>query len=197
MMPPGHVAITWGVANVIQKNNSKLDSLDYRLLALCTLAPDIIDKPLAILAFPEAHTSQLVGHSLFLSITLLVTVLMWRHKAIPYVIAFNAHLLADRIWNHTETFWWPLYGWGVFWEFKPMNSPETMIAVYLDIVTRYPQVWVIELCAVLFLMWFVYKNHLYIWSNLKALLLTGRIQVSQSFGEIKEMDKPHSPNSKV
>ncbi len=51
MMPPGHIATTWGVAALTQQHNPQLACLDYRLLAICALLPDLIDKPLAILIF--------------------------------------------------------------------------------------------------------------------------------------------------
>jgi hypothetical protein len=191
MMPPGHVAITWGVARVIQQNNPKLAYLDYRLLGLCALAPDIIDKPLAVLVFTEAHTSQLVAHSLLLSVVIMVAALLWQQRAIPYVLAFSAHLIADRMWNHTESFWWPLFGWNVFWEFKPMNTPQAMVAVYWDIVTRYPQVWVVEILALVVLLWFVVTNRLYLRPNLIAFLRTGRVAVSGTSGEPQNSAPPH------
>jgi hypothetical protein len=175
MMPPGHVAVTWGVARAFQTNNPKLANLDYRLLGLCALAPDLIDKPLAILVFTEAHTSQLIAHSLLMSAAILVVALLWQRRAIPYLLAFSAHLVADRMWNHTESFWWPFYGWNAFWQFKLMNTPETMVAVYWDIVTRYPQVWVVELFAVLYLLWFAFSNRLYVWPTLRTFLFTGRL----------------------
>jgi len=176
MMPPGHVAATWGVATLLQQSNSRLARLDYRLLAISALLPDLIDKPLAILVFTSAQSSQLIAHSLLPNLLLLIVTLLWRRRALPYVLAFNAHLLADRMWNHTESFWWPLFGWDVFWRYKPMNSAETMLNVYLDIVTRYPQVWVVEIIALIFLLWFVFRQQLYRWSVLKRFLLTGRIR---------------------
>ncbi len=63
MMPPGHVATIWGVATLLKENNPKLANLDYRLLAICALLPDFIDKSLAILVFTEAHTSQRIVDS--------------------------------------------------------------------------------------------------------------------------------------
>ena len=176
MMPPGHVALTWGIAQLAQQNNHRLAALDYRLLALCALAPDLIDKPLAVWVFTEAHTSQLVAHSLLLHGLLLVATLLWRPSALPYVLAFNSHLLADRMWNHTESFWWPLFGWEVFWQFKPMNTPEAMLSVYWDIVTRYPQVWVVELMAVLYFLWLAYHHRLYLWPRLKPFLIYGQLR---------------------
>ncbi|GAB4451388.1 MAG: hypothetical protein Kow0031_33960 [Anaerolineae bacterium] len=174
-MPPGHVAITWGMASLMQKNNEKLTGLDYRLLAFCALAPDIIDKPLALLVFTEAHTSQLIAHALLPHVLLLMAALLWWRPALPYVLAFNGHLLADRMWNHTESFWWPLFGWDAFWQFQFMNTPEAMVSVYWDIVTRYPQVWLVELLALWFLLLFGFRYGLYRRRRLAAFLRTGRV----------------------
>ena len=174
MMPPGHVAATWGVATLLQQNNRRLAHLDFRLLALSGMAPDLIDKPLALFVFTEAQTSQLIGHSFLPNLMLLVCALLFWHKAVPYLLATSGHLLADRMWNHTESFWWPLYGWNVFWDFKPMNTPETMFKVYIDIITRYPQVWVIEILALILFLWYGYHYHLYRRSHLKYFLLTGK-----------------------
>ena len=104
----------------------------------------------------------------------LAALLLWP-KVLPYMLAFNLHVAADRMWNHTESFWWPWFGWDVFWAFKPMNTPETMINVYLDIVTRYPQVWVVELIALAFLIGFGLRFQLYRWDRLRTFVMTGQV----------------------
>lgn len=175
MMPPGHIATTWSVAALAQQNNPRLAHLDYRLLALCALLPDIIDKPLAILVFTDVPTSQLMAHSLLFNLALLIPALLfWRH-ALPYVLAFNVHLVADRMWNHAETFWWPIFGWRAFWAYKPMNTAGDMFNVYVDIIVRYPQVWVVEIIALIIFVWFGIKYRLYLWPRLKYFLWTGRV----------------------
>lgn len=175
MMPPGHVAATWGVAALLQQHNPRLARLDYRLLATSALLPDIIDKPLALFVFTDAPTSQLIAHSLLFNVVMLVLALLFWPRLLPYTLAFNAHLLADRMWNHTESFWWPFFGWNTFWQFKFMNTPEAMLNVYMDIITRYPQVWAVEVIALIFLLWFVQRYQLYRWPGLKAFLLTGQL----------------------
>jgi len=182
MMPPGHVVATWGVAAVAQQHNAKLARLDYRLLALCALLPDMIDKPLAILVFTDAPTSQLIAHSLLFNLGLLIIALLLWRAAVPYVLAFNAHLLADRMWNHTESFWWPIFGWRTFWEYKPMNTAEEMFNVYVDIIVRYPQVWVVELVALVILAWFGLRYRLYRWPRRWKLitLAVGRAAMPSS-----------------
>ncbi len=176
MMPPGHVAVTWGITELLQHTRPRLFRLDYRLLGLCALLPDLLDKPLALLVFTRADTSQLIAHSLLFNVMLLLAALLWLRAALPYVLAVNGHLLADRMWNHTETFWWPLFGWRVFWQYKPMNSAEEMAAVYWDIITRYPQVWVVELVALGYLLWLAARQRWFVWAALKTFLLAGRIQ---------------------
>ncbi len=173
MMPPGHVAVTWGVSRLLQENNPRLARLDYRLLALSAVGADLIDKPLALFVFPESQASQLIAHSLPVNLLLVVIgLLLWR-SALPYILAFAGHVILDRMWNHTESFWWPFFGWDTFWAFKPMNTPEVMFNVYLDIITRYPQVWVVEVIALLYLARFVYKQRLYQWDRVKRFWLTG------------------------
>jgi hypothetical protein len=172
MMPPGHVAITWGMAEVLHAHPTRLD---YRLLALAAMAPDLIDKPLAMLVFTQADTSQLIAHSLLLNMVVLLGALLWFRAALPYVLAGNGHLLADRIWNHTETFWWPLYGWNTFWVYKPMGSAQEMAAVYWEIITRYPQVWVVEIIAVAYLAGFAYRRGWYRWPGQMQFWRTGRV----------------------
>ncbi|MEM7029910.1 MAG: metal-dependent hydrolase [Chloroflexota bacterium] len=170
MMPPGHIATTWAVFS-----QQKQTDLDYRWLAASSLLPDIIDKPLALWIFTKSHSSQNLCHALLPNLLfLLVAIVRWP-KAVPYVLAFNGHLLADRMWRHTETFWWPFYGWQTFWQFKYMNSPKAMVEVYIDIIRNYPRVWIIELLAILYLAWFGKKYRLYIGATLREFLQTGRL----------------------
>jgi hypothetical protein len=185
MMPPGHIAATWGVAAVLQQHNPRLARLDFRLLALSALAADLIDKPLALSVFTEAQTSQLMAHSLFSNLAILLLSLLFWPRALPYVLAFTFHLAADRMWNHPESFWWPLYGRDQFWVYKPMNTPGEMINVYLDIVYRYPQVWITELIALLTLFWLAYRAKLYRWAGLRQFILSGHLMIGQPIG-------PHS-----
>lgn len=169
MMPPGHVAVTWAGAQLWPQHK-----LDYRLLAFFALLPDLIDKPLALWVFTASDSTQNIAHALLPHLLLLTTVLLWQPRWIPYALAFNSHLPADRMWNHSETFWWPLAGWGTFWQYKFMNTPQAMLNTYLEIVRRYPQVWVVELLAMGYLTRLAVKYQWYRPSNLRRFLQTGR-----------------------
>jgi hypothetical protein len=54
-----------------------------------------------------------------------------------------------------------------------MNTPAAMASVYWEIVTRYPQVWVVELLALGYLLSFVARHRLYLWRQLMAFLCSG------------------------
>jgi hypothetical protein len=190
MMPPGHLAVTWGVASLLQKNNRRLARLDYRLLAFCALLPDFIDKPLAVLVFTRSHSSQNVTHSLSFHLLLLGLALLGWRRAVPYVLAANGHLLADRMWHHTETFWWPLFGWNVFWQYKPMNTPAAMLQEYLNIITRYPQVWLVEALALAMLLRFVFRRRLYHWPRLETFIRTGHLPAERETAFAQKVKKP-------
>ena len=188
MMPPGHVAVAWGVTRLLQRTKPPLATLDYRLLAGAALLPDFIDKPLALWVFTESHSSQNVSHSLLLNVVLLVLTLLFFGRALPYVLAFNSHLIADKMWHHTETFWWPMYGWEVFWRYKFMNTPEAMFRVYVDILLNYPHIWLTEFIAGLILLWFGYKYQWYHWPQLKQFIRTGQLT---EWGEIVPRERRH------
>jgi len=170
MMPPGHIAITWAAAKLLTKQ-----SLDYRRLAFSAMLPDLVDKPLALWVFTQSHSSQNLTHALLPNL-LLLGIAVWKWpRALPYVLAFNGHLLADRMWRKTETFWWPLFGGQTFSSYRFMNTPQAMTQVYLDILRRYPHVWAIELLAGLYLGWFIKKHRLANRANLLAFLQTGQL----------------------
>ena len=60
-----------------------------------------------------------------------------------------------------------------------MNTPSEMPNVYLDIIVRYPQVWVVEVIALGIFVWFGIRYRLYYWPTLKQFVLTGRVYQHQ------------------
>ncbi len=174
MFPVGHIAYTWGAANVLQRRIPAWADTDYRWLALAAMLPDIIDKPLAITVFRESQTSQGLCHTLILHVIVaLAAVVLWRNRSLPYLLAFNSHLLLDQIWHHPETLFFPFMGW----QFDPylfMGTPEAMVSVYQDIFLL-PQIWLAEVIGLLILGFFAGYYRLYRWSNLRRFLSSGRL----------------------
>ena len=126
MLPPGHagisVAIAFALEHSLGRNLPTTDEdiglhkrngwcIDYRLVVLGSLLPDIIDKTMEIGGLPGRG----FGHTLLLGTLLILlglTAMRSPGLRAPLVlsISFTGHLLLDRMWESPETILWPLYG---------------------------------------------------------------------------------------
>ena len=102
----GHIGITLGVAWLIE---SKLRvKIDYRQIAIGSLLPDMIDKPVGMILLP-INNGRIFGHTLLFVLILLIIGLKYR-KSLFLSFASFLHLIEDEIWNEPETLFWPLLG---------------------------------------------------------------------------------------
>lgn len=89
--------------------------IDYRVVLLGSILPDLIDKPVGRIFFEEEfQASRLFGHTLlFVTVLLLCIQLFLRGRAarrwfiLP--IAALVHLALDAMWNHPVTLFWPFF----------------------------------------------------------------------------------------
>ncbi|MFO8010915.1 MAG: metal-dependent hydrolase [Dehalococcoidia bacterium] len=92
------------------------NSIDYRLVGLGAMLPDIIDKPLGIYIFGDAISNgRIFGHTLvFFLILLAIGIYRYRRYARPGFLIVSLcsgfHLLLDRMWYTSHTLLWPAYG---------------------------------------------------------------------------------------
>lgn len=90
--------------------------IDYRVVMLGAILPDLIDKPLGRILFPDQfQTGRLFGHTLLLVVVLLLTIqLVLRGAAarrwFVLPIAMLIHHVLDAMWNGPITWFWPLFG---------------------------------------------------------------------------------------
>jgi len=92
-----------------------LATIDYRLVLLGSMLPDIIDKPTWLFAFGDIFsTGRGYAHSfMFNLVLLLIALILLRYrKSWLLVISLSSiiHLVLDQIWNEPLTLWWPLIG---------------------------------------------------------------------------------------
>lgn len=126
MFPPGHAGFSVAIAfalehsfgrNVLATGESTGAQMrnkwriDYRLVILGSLLPDILDKALEIGGLP----GRSFGHTFLLGALLIflgVTAIRSTGVRAPLVLGlFSAgHLLLDRMWESPETILWPLLG---------------------------------------------------------------------------------------
>jgi inner membrane protein len=126
--------------------------IDYRVVLLGALLPDLIDEPLGRFFFRERYDSQhLWGHTLLLVVVLSLGVMLFlrgeaarRWFVLP--MAALVHLGLDAMWSHPVNFYWPLFGahfprehLGLWWHAlgRPVEILEELVGlgllVYLGI----------------------------------------------------------------
>jgi membrane-bound metal-dependent hydrolase YbcI (DUF457 family) len=91
--------------------------VDVRLLAFGAVLPNLLDKPLGTVLWPDYFgADRLFGHSLVFPTAIMVFALLVtrrgrrRRGIMAVAIGAMLHLLLDGMWTSTSTFLWPLFG---------------------------------------------------------------------------------------
>lgn len=151
-------------------NTSWLRSLasriDYRLVLVGSLLPDIIDKPIGTLFFRNFFSNgRIFSHTLlFLAILTVAAVYLYRKKGQTWLVALSfgtfLHLILDEMWLAPRTLLWPVYGWAFEridlshwpqdWLYALMTNPS----VYIPEITG-------AIILIVFMIWLVYRRKIY------------------------------------
>lgn len=102
--------------------NSSTDSLqhskiDYRLVLVASLLPDIIDKPLGLIILPVTlGSSRNLGHTILFLLVLFLLGLFFLKKRADFRLLLVAycstiHLALDRMWERPQVLFWPFLGY--------------------------------------------------------------------------------------
>ncbi|MCL0065450.1 metal-dependent hydrolase [Dehalococcoidia bacterium] len=101
----------------LQTPNSRAASLiDYRLVLLGSMLPDIIDKPVGIYFLGDTFSNgRIFGHSLLFFLIILLPGLYrylrsGRLGILVLSLCTGFHLVLDQMWLEPRTLFWPLYG---------------------------------------------------------------------------------------
>ena len=176
MLPTGHVEFTWAALNLLQRGAGLFEDTDYRLMALCAVLPDAIDKPLATFVMTDSEAALLFGHTALLhgGVWLAAAATGQVSRALPYLLAFSGHLLADRMWSFSQTLLWPLRG-RRFHHWKHVGSPAAILEAYFKVIRDVPILMRFEVIGAGLLGWFVLDRQLCRSENLAALVTSGRV----------------------
>lgn len=80
-------------------------------LALGSMLPDIIDKPLGLLAFGTAEQGRTFGHThLFLMVLATLAAYLKNVRMASVSVGVLAHLVLDSMWKSPVILFWPLLG---------------------------------------------------------------------------------------
>jgi membrane-bound metal-dependent hydrolase YbcI (DUF457 family) len=99
------------------KTQGTRSRLDYRLLLLGSMLPDILDKPMGTWLMADVFgNGRIFGHTLLLALILLgIGVYLFarsrRVGIFSLALGCIAHLCLDQMWLQPQTLLWPLLGW--------------------------------------------------------------------------------------
>lgn len=181
MMLFAHVGLTLagtqGFDKVIRGCKST-PAIDYRLVFVGSMLPDIIDKPLGGIILKETiGNGRIYSHTLLFLFLLLGIGMYFRikHKRTAVlVLAWGSmfHHLLDGMWMYPETFLWPLYGINF-----PPGNPENWLSLWMQNLLTKPCVFIPELIGAAFLLHFIIKLNFK--KGLKGFLKTGQLSTRE------------------
>lgn len=116
MLPLSHVGFTTAAVRMLE-TSLRLRQIDYRVVMVSSLLPDLIDKSLfKLLESSYTYESRAFGHSLFfLGFIGILAAMHWLWNKetwlFPVFIGAFFHDVFDVMWIHPGIFYWPLEGW--------------------------------------------------------------------------------------
>ncbi len=101
----GHIGLTLGIFFLLSVFSGR--KFSYPLIIICSILPDLIDKPLGRVILPLG-SGRLIGHSLAFLLLIILIGFYWRLLFISFAVAL--HLIEDRMWEQPDILLWPLLG---------------------------------------------------------------------------------------
>ncbi len=160
----GELGIGLGLAWLVSYRNRA--GVDFRLVLVGSVLPDLIDKPLAVVL----HLSgRMWAHSLLFLAAILLLSLWPALRGLRWVGFGDAvHLLVDLIWQEPAVALWPFLG-------VAFPAGETSLGGYLQILLTDPYVQFGEIVGAIILLTAAGYYHLFSWPRLKRFLRDGRL----------------------
>ncbi len=161
----GELGIALGLAWLVFSR--RRETLDFRLVLLGSILPDLIDKPLGAVLQLEA---RLWAHTLLFLAAILLASLAPRTRWLAWVgFGVAVHLLVDLMWLEPDVALWPLYGWG-------FPSDGMSVGGYLDILLHDPYVQFGEITGGLILAATAWRYRITSWAALRKFLRDGKLE---------------------
>ena len=180
MLPLGHIAYALGGLRLLQRRASLFREADYRLVALAAMTPDLSDKALALSGISKHRTGQVWAHTLFFChLPALLATLILRPRWLPYALAFNSHLLTDRMWRSPHTLFFPFFG-RRFGDWRDLDSVRGMVDAYREVLREDRATIPLELGGLAILLFLFLGGRLYRPARFLLFLRRGRFPVTSA-----------------
>ena len=186
MLLLAHLGYTTGAVRISQKF-ALSRPLDYRLVALMAILPDVIDRLLYVFVIPGAESGRLLAHTLLFNLVLLAILVAIRRDLWIYSILPLVHLLMDLQGLSAHQLFWPFLGADLNNVHIPAGLAETAGQSYGDrigdriddVLATYSgsgfQSFLIEAGGLVALVIMALKSRLYERRRLARLVATGDI----------------------
>jgi membrane-bound metal-dependent hydrolase YbcI (DUF457 family) len=128
-----------GMAFVMVWNVFRDPAIDYRLVMVGALLPDVIDAPFGGARVMHSVTASAVLLGLVMVGTRHRRALRRRLLAVP--IGTFLHLVLDFMWTQAHVFWWPFLGWSFTGHGLPSLERPVPVIVAQELVGAAALVW--------------------------------------------------------
>ncbi len=105
---------------------------------------------------------------------MLAATLLFRRRWLPYTLAFNSHLLTDRMWRFPHTLFHPFFG-RRFGDWRDLNSWGGLVDAYREVLREDRLTIPLELGALAILLGLGLNNRLYRPARFLSFLRGGKL----------------------
>ncbi len=160
----GHLGIGLGLAWLLAWKSPV--RVDYRLVLLGAILPDLIDKPLGIALGLE---TRIWAHTFLFLFVLLALSLGPGLRTFRFVgFGVATHLLLDQMWRQPDIVLYPAYGW--MFPGAPFDA-----GFWWDVILHDPYVQAGEVLGLIILVTFAWAHGLRSWTSLREFLRHGTL----------------------
>jgi len=169
----GHLGLTGLAAKATEKSLGNIQ-IDYRIVFVGSILPDLIDKPIGRFLFAETfHTGRVFAHTvLFMFLLLGIGYYRWqRYRKNGWLVLAGSclcHDIFDAMWVIPQTFYWPLHGL----KFYASTEASWLQADWTKLMTD-PASYVPEIAGLSIILYFIRKLILH--HRVKVFLKNGAL----------------------
>jgi hypothetical protein len=186
----GHVGISIGLVLIlimyyskyVGKQNSRINiikKIDFRIIAISAMFPDIVDKIVGMLIFGEEISNGRIFTHSFVILTIFsvsafnYSKIKFSGLFVPLIYIFPAylHLLLDGLWKEPNTLLWPLMGTGF-----PRIGVE--FGDYFDILISNSYIYITEIIGAIILIVIFFRFRLFQRIRFANLIKSGKVDLS-------------------